>query len=115
MQSSSGCSGVSTRGASVNDPSHVSDPEVRFAIPNERQFKRYRRYGGHKVTLPRIIALSTEGTSVKVPSSLPFEGSGMQWRGRAAITAAGLKKQVDSTFRRATRSTGTCKQSGLEV
>lgn len=78
------------------------DPMVRFAIPNERQFKNSKQdFKISRSSRTRKITFVGDGANVRMPSSeLPFKAPGLQWQGSSCLTTRQLQEQKNQMIKK---------------
>lgn len=91
-----------------NGEGDTHDAVLGFTKPNQRKHKSSRRARARTNNAkgwPRQIESIDDGSKVQLATDLPYEATGLQWRGRRAVTVDGLRSQVEpSSGRVATES-----------
>ena len=77
------------------------DPEIRFAIPNEKELRQARSKDKACCNKEvRKIAFLGDGAEPTFPTELPFKAPGMQWNGSPSITMRQLNQQREGMIGR---------------
>ena len=79
---------------------HNSDPQTRYAIPNERLIRKSKAAHSAPTINARKINFNGDGAEVRLARDLPFTAPGLQWQGRPCVTTRQLQEQTELSIGR---------------